>query len=80
MKKHFIFLLLLSLPIIINVQAQEGSRDLLAEYCTKNWIRDLDKCVDYIPSDYNERKAEYQAQEAEKVRQETPIKIGNRTI
>ena len=72
MKKHFfLILLLLSLPVLIETHGQQGSRDLLAEYCTKNWIRDLDKCVDYIPKDYNEKKAEYQAQEAEKVRQET---------
>ena len=72
MKKYFVFLILilLSLYPLIETHGQQGSRDLLGEYCTKNWIRDLDKCVDYVPKDYNERKAEYQAQEAEKIRQE----------
>ncbi|MGI0022155.1 MAG: HNH endonuclease [Nitrososphaeraceae archaeon] len=73
MKKHSVFLILIlfSLYPLIETHGQQGSRDLLAEYCIKNWIRDLDKCVDYIPKDYNERKTEYQAQEAEKIRQET---------
>ena len=71
MKKYAIFLilLLLSVPVFIEVYGQQ--RDLLAEYCTKNWIRDLDKCADYIPKDYNERKAEYQTQESKNTIQDS---------
>ena len=71
MKYQLILLGLLALPIFIHAQGQEGSRDLMAEYCQNNWIRDPMTCTDYIPEDYEERKAEYQAQEAEKIRQET---------
>jgi hypothetical protein len=61
---------LLIIPFFVDIHGQQGSRDLMAEYCTTNWARDPVTCADYIPEDYEEKKAEYQAQEAEKVRQE----------
>lgn len=64
------FLLLLSFPIFIDVYGQQGSRDLMAEYCQNNWIKDPVKCANYVPSDYEANKAKYQAQEAEKAKQE----------
>jgi hypothetical protein len=66
---------LFSFPIFIDVYGQQGSRDLMAEYCQNNWINDPVKCVDYVPSDYEANKAKYQAQEAEKAKQETPSNL-----
>lgn len=56
--------------VFINAHGQIGSRDLNAEYCATNWARDPVKCAAYVPDDYEQRKSEYQAQEAEKVKQE----------
>lgn len=64
-------LLLFSFPIFIDVYGQQGSRDLMAEYCQNNWIKDPVKCADYVPLDYETNKAKYQVQEAEKAKQET---------
>lgn len=52
------------------VNAQQGSRDLITEYCVNNWQRDPVQCADYVPEDYDQNKAMYSAQEAEKARQE----------
>ena len=56
---------------ISNVDAQQGNRDLIAEYCVNNWQRDPVQCVNYVPEDYDQNKALYSAQEAEKARQES---------
>jgi len=62
---------LVNFSYFIDVHGQEGSRNMMEEYCLNNWQRDLVQCADYVPEDYEERKAEYQAQEAEKIKQET---------
>ena len=62
---------LINFSIFIDVHGQEGSRDMMKEYCLNNWLNDLVQCADYVPKDYEERKAYYQSQEAEKVKQET---------
>ena len=64
-----ICLLLFSFPIFIDVYGQQGSRDLMAEYCQNNWIKDPVRCADYVPPDYEANNAKYQAQEAEKEKQ-----------
>lgn len=61
----------LILPIFLNASAQQGGRDLEAEYCINNWQRDPVRCTEYVPKDYEEKKSEYQAQELERVKQET---------
>jgi preprotein translocase subunit SecG len=60
--------------IFLNAYGQLGSRDLEAEYCVNNWQRDPVRCADYVPQDYEEKKSKYQAQELEKVKQETKSK------
>ena len=65
-----ICLLLFTFPIFVDVYGQQGSRDLMAEYCQNNWIKDPVKCANYLPPDYEANKAKYQAQEAEKAKQE----------
>lgn len=57
--------------MFLDAHGQEGSRDLTAEYCINNWARDPVRCADYVPEDYEEKKSEYQAQELEKIKQET---------
>jgi len=42
----------------------------MAEYCQNNWIKDLVRCADYVPQDYEANKAKYQTQEDEKAKQE----------
>ncbi|MDA1347198.1 MAG: HNH endonuclease signature motif containing protein [Crenarchaeota archaeon] len=67
----FLAIILISSSVSIsNVDAQQGSRDLTAEYCINNWQRDPIQCANYIPEDYDQNKAWYDRQEAEKVRQE----------
>lgn len=68
--KIIIFVTLFTLPFFTDVYGQQGSRDLIAEYCTTNWARDLVKCADYVPKDYKERETEYQTQELERIKQE----------
>ena len=75
MNKFFIFslfvIILLSSSFSVSfANAQQGSRDLTAEYCVSNWQRDPVQCVNYVPEDYDQNKALYSAQEAEKARQE----------
>jgi len=68
--KLWFFIVFLSLVVFLNANGQQGSRDLMAEYCTNNWIKDPVRCADYVPPDYEVNKAKYQAQEAEKAKQE----------
>lgn len=67
------------MPIFLDVYGQQGSRDLTAEYCVNNWARDPVRCADYVPKDYDEKKSEYQAQELEKVKQETSSKLAQKS-
>lgn len=68
----FLAIILISSSVSIsNVDAQQGSRDLTAEYCINNWQRDPVQCANYVPEDYDQNKALYSAQEAEKARQES---------
>lgn len=66
-----IIIILFLTPISAIVNGQEGNRDLTAEYCMNNWERDPVRCADYVPEDYEEKKTEYQAQELERIKQET---------
>jgi len=50
--------------------SRKNRSKIMDEYCKNNWNRDLDKCADYVPTDYNEKKDQYQAIEAEKIRHE----------
>ena len=68
--KLWFFIVFLSLVVFLDAHGQQGSRDLMAEYCTNNWIKDPVRCADYMPPDYEVNKDKYQAQEAEKAKQE----------
>jgi hypothetical protein len=68
----FLAIILISSSVSISdVDAQQGNRDLIAEYCVNNWQRDPVQCANYVPEDYDQNKALYSAQEAEKARQES---------
>lgn len=69
--QSLIFLVLFISPILLDAYGQQGSRDLEAEYCINNWARDPVRCAEYVPKDYEEKKAEYKAQELQKIKQET---------
>mgnify|MGYP003346497722 CR=1 FL=1 len=71
MKIYSLVLLSLFLNLIfLNVEGQTVGRDLTAEYCKNNWVRDPVRCVDYLPADYNLKKSEYQSQELQKLKTE----------
>jgi len=62
-----LLIVILSLtPLLVYGQ----DRDLFAEYCIENWIRDKVTCEDYIPEDYYENKSVYDQLEAERIQQE----------
>lgn len=60
--------LFFSLFLITSVYAQT-ERDLESEYCSKNWIVDQIRCVEYIPDDYPENP-EYELLRADIMRVE----------
>jgi hypothetical protein len=68
MKPVIIIAIAFVLLIPLSVFAQTGSRDIMEEYCVTNWNRDPVQCADFVPEDYDENKAYYSAQEAEKAR------------
>ena len=42
----------MGLVVFLNANGQQGSRNLMAEYCANNWKVDPVKCADYVPKGY----------------------------
>jgi|APSaa5957512535_1039671.scaffolds.fasta_scaffold08552_2 hypothetical protein len=61
---------------VLPVYSQSGSRDIMDEYCIENWQRDPVQCANYVPEDYDQNKAFYSTQEAERAKLEAE-KINN---
>lgn len=44
--------------VFLNAHGQQGSRNLLDEYCKANWQKDPTRCANYVPKDYQPQQSQ----------------------